>query len=327
MKAVICREFGSFRDLTLEDRPAPVAGPDEVLVELRAWGVNYVDVIMVGGTYQLRPDPPFIPGTEAAGVIAALGDNITDLAIGDRVMTAHRPGAFARMAALPRSGVQPIPDAMSLEEAAGFRAGFTTAYHGLVQGGKLQPGETALILGAGGGMGLAAVQVAKQLGATVIAAAGSAEKLVAAASHGADHLIDYTAGFRAAVKAATDGRGADVVFDPVGGDVFDEAMRCIAMGARLVIVGFTGGRPAEARTNLLLIKCASAVGIRVGAFTRSNPKMARANLAVLLDWADAGKIRTHVSHRFPLERVADAMAVIADRKAIGKVVLTLGAAP
>ena len=322
MKAVVCHRFGPFRDLEVEDRPAPEAGADEILVELRAWGVNYVDVIMVGGTYQFRPDLPFVPGGEAAGIVAALGANITDLAIGDRVMTAHMPGAFAEMAALSRSSVQPIPDAMSFEEAAGFRAGFTTAYHGLVQGGNLRPGETALILGAGGGMGLAAVQVAKQLGATVIAAAGSDEKLAVATQFGADHVINYTDGFRDRVKAATDGRGADVVFDPVGGDVFDESMRCINMGARLVIVGFTGGRPAKARTNLLLIKCASAVGVRVGAFARSQPEAARANLAVLLEWANAGKIRTHVSHQFSLERVADAMAVIADRKAIGKVVLT-----
>ncbi len=322
MKAIICNQFGPYRDLALEERPDPEPGPEEILVELRAWGVNYVDVIMVGGTYQLRPDLPFIPGTEAAGVIVKLGANITGLAIGDRVMTAHRPDAFAELAALPSDKVQPIPDAMSFEEAAGFRAGFTTAYHGLVQGGRLQAGETALILGAGGGMGLAAVQVAKQLGAIVIAAAGNEEKLAVAAQYGADHLIDYTDGMRAEVKAATDGRGADVVFDPVGGDVFDEAMRCINMGARLVIVGFTGGRPAEARTNLLLIKCASAVGVRVGDFSRRHPEAAQANLAVLLDWADAGKICTHISRRFPLERAADAMAVIAERKAIGKVVLS-----
>ena len=322
MKAIVCHRFGSFRDLAVEERPPPEAGPDEVLVELRAWGVNYVDVIMVGGTYQLRPDLPFVPGTEAAGVVSAIGANVTGFAIGDRVMTAHRPGAFVEAAALHPSSMQPIPDAMSFEEAAGFRAGFTTAYHGLVQGGNLQAGETALILGAGGGMGLAAVQVAKQLGATVIAAAGSAEKLAVAKSYGADHLIDYTDEFRSRVKAATDGRGADVVFDPVGGDVFDEAMRCINMGARLIIVGFTGGRPAQARTNLLLIKCASAVGIRVGAFSRARPQAALANMARLLDWADAGKLRTHISHRFPFDQIGNAMATIADRKAIGKVVLT-----
>jgi len=322
MKAIVCHQFGPFRDLAVEERPAPEAGPDEVLVELRAWGVNYVDVIMVGGTYQLRPDLPFVPGTEAAGIVTATGANITGLAIGDRVMTAHRPGALVETAALHPSSVQLIPDTMSFEEAAGFRAGFTTAYHGLVQGGNLQAGETALILGAGGGMGLAAVQVAKQLGTTVIAAAGSTEKLAAAKSYGADHLIDYTDGFRSQVKAATAGRGADVVFDPVGGDAFDEAMRCINIGARLIIVGFTGGRPAEARTNLLLIKCASAVGIRVGAFSRAQPQAAMANMAVLLDWANAGKLRTHISYRFPFDRVGDAMATIADRKAIGKVVLT-----
>ncbi len=325
MKTVVCHEFGPYQNLVIEERSEPALAANQVRVVPEAWGVNYVAVIMVGGTYQLRPELPFVPGTEAAGTVTEVGSDVHDLAVGDRVMTSHRPGAFAENLAATRANVIPIPDTMSFEEAAGFRAGFATAYHGLVQGGRLQPGETALIHGAAGGMGLAAVQVAKQLGATVIATAGNDEKLSVVGDCGADHLINYNNGFRDRVKEITAGRGADVVFDPVGGDVFDESMRCINMGARLVVVGFTGGRAAEARTNHLLIKCASVTGIRAGSMSRRDPATAQSNMDVLLEWASEGRIRTHISHRFPLERVAEAMRVIADRNVIGKVVLSKNA--
>ena len=321
MKTIVCRDFGPYENLVIEECPEPVPGPNEVCVTPSAWGVNYVDVIMVGGTYQLRPELPFVPGTEAAGFVTAGGAEVDDVAIGDRVMTSHRPGAFAECVVAPRPNVMKIPDNMSFEEAAGFRAGFMTAYHALVQGGRLEAGETVLVHGAAGGMGLAAVQVAKQLGATVIATSGSDEKLAVVGSYGADHLINYSDGFRDEVKAVTDGRGADVVFDPVGGDVFDESMRCINVGARLVIVGFTAGRAASARTNHLLIKCASVTGIRAGSMSRRYPELARANMDVLLNWAAEGKIRTHISHRFPFENAQEAMRVIADREVIGKAVL------
>lgn len=321
MKAVICRSFGPYENLEIEDREEPVPGPGNICVRPQAWGVNYVDVIMVGGTYQLRPALPFVPGTEAAGVVTAVGDGANGIAIGDRVMTSHRPGAFAETVLAPRANVIPIPDAMPFDEAAGFRAGFATAYHGLVQAGRLQPNETVLIHGAAGGMGLAAVQIAKQLGGIVIATAGSNDKLAVVGRLGADHLIDYRSGFRDRVKELTGGRGADVVFDPVGGDVFDESMRCINMGARLVVVGFTAGRAAEARTNHLLIKCASVTGIRAGSMSRRDPETAKENLSTLLRWAVEGRIRTHISHRFPFSRVKDAMRVIARREVIGKAVL------
>ena len=321
MRAVVCREFGSYENLTIEGRDAPAPGPGEVCVRPQAWGVNYVDVIMVGGTYQFRPDLPFVPGSEAAGTVTAIGDGVADIAVGDRVITSHRPGAFAETVVAPRANVIPIPGSMPFEEAAGFRAGFATAYHGLVQAGRLQSGETALIHGAAGGMGLAAMQIAKQLGATVIATAGSDAKLAVVGSLGADHLINYRDGFRDRVKELTDGRGADVVFDPVGGDVFDESMRCINVGARLVVVGFTAGRAAEVKTNHLLIKCASVTGIRAGAMSRRNPTTAKENLDTLLKWAADGRIRTHISHRFPFDQVRDAMRVIADREVIGKAIL------
>ena len=321
MKVVVCHEFGPYENLTIEERPTPSPAPDEICVAPIAWGLNYVDVIMVGGTYQLRPDLPFVPGGEAAGTVTVVGSEIDDLAIGDRVMTSHRPGAFAETVVAKRSNVVSMPDNMTFEEAAGFRAGFATAYHGLVQGGRLQAGETVLIHGAAGGMGLAAVQIAKQLGATVIATSGSDAKLAVVGTCGADHLVNYKDGFRDQVKELTGGNGVDVVFDPVGGDVFDESMRCLNMGARLVVVGFTGGRAAEARTNHLLIKCASVTGIRAGSMSRRDPATAKANMDTLLKWATEGRIRTHISHRFPFNQVIQGLEVIAKRDVIGKAIL------
>ena len=321
MKAVVCHDFGPYENVVVEERPAPSPAPDEICVSPRAWGLNYVDVIMVGGTYQLRPDLPFVPGGEAAGTVTAVGSEIDDLAIGDRVMTSHRPGAFAETVEAKRSNVVSMPDNMTFEEAAGFRAGFATAYHGLVQGGRLQAGETVLIHGAAGGMGLAAVQIAKQLGATVIATSGSDAKLAVVGTCGADHLVNYKDGFRDQVKELTGGNGVDVVFDPVGGDVFDESMRCLNMGARLVVVGFTGGRAAEVRTNHLLIKCASVTGIRAGSMSRRDPATAKANMDTLLKWATEGRIRTHISHRFPFNQVIQGLDVIAKRDVIGKAIL------
>lgn len=321
MKAVICREFGPHGNIVIETRPDPVPAEDEVCVVPEAWGLNYVDVIMIGGTYQLRPDLPFVPGGEAAGTVIAVGSRIADIAVGDRVMTGHRPGAFAETVVAKRANTVPIPDAMTFEEAAGFRSAFATAYHGLVQGGRLQAGETVLVHGAAGGMGLAAVQIGKQLGATVIATAGNDAKLAAVGACGADHLINYSDGFCDQVKELTDGRGADVVFDPVGGDVFDETMRCINMGARLVVVGFTAGRAAEVRTNHLLIKCASVTGIRAGSMSRRDPTTAKANMETLLQWASEGRIRTHISHRFPFRDVVRGLDAIANREVVGKAIL------
>ena len=321
MKAVICREFGPYENIAIEERPAPEPASDEIRVAPEAWGLNHVDVIMVGGTYQLRPDLPFVPGGETAGYVTAVGADIEDIVVGDKVMTRHRPGAFAEIVTAKRANVIPMPDNMPFEEAAGFRAGFVTAYHGLVQAGRLQAGETVLIHGATGGMGLAAVQVAKQLGATVIATSGSDAKLSVVGTYGADHLVNYKDGFRDRVKDLTDGRGADVVFDPVGGDVFDESMRCINMGARLIVVGFTAGRAAEARTNHLLIKCASVTGIRAGSMSRRDPATAGKNLETLLQWASDGRIRTHISHRFPFDQVVRGMEAIANREVVGKAIL------
>jgi NADPH2:quinone reductase len=325
MKAIYCIGLNAWPRLEMREITTPEPGPGEVRICNEAWGVNFVDYLMCQGGYQLRPEPPFIPGMESAGRVTALGDGIEGIKIGDAFMAGHRPGAFAEETCVPVGRLIPIADGMNMAEAAGFRSAFITAYHGLLQGGRLQMGETALIHGAAGGMGHAAVQIAKRLGATVVATASGEEKLRALRSLGADHAIEYDDGFRDAVKDLTGGRGADVIFDPIGGDVFDESMRCLNWGARIVIVGFTAGRPALAKTNHILIKGASVTGIRAGEFGRRNPDAAAQNLETLLSWAAAGDIRTHISHRFPLDGIADAFHAIADRKVIGKAVLTRSA--
>ena len=322
MKAIYCVKLADWPALEMRDISAPSPGAGEVLVRNEAWGVNYVDYLMCQGGYQLRPDPPFVPGLESAGRIVATGPDVGAFDVGERVMAAHRPGGFAEETVVAEQQLIKMPDVMDMTAAAGFRSAFITAYHGLVQGGHLQAGETALIHGAGGGMGHAAVQVARLLGARVIATATGLEKHEVLRTLGADHTLEYRDGFRDAVKDLTDGRGADVIFDPVGGDTFDETMRCLNWGARIVVVGFTAGRPALAKTNHILIKGASVTGIRAGEFGRRNPVAAKANLEVLLDWAGAGKIAPYISHRFPLEGVEDAFRAIANRQVIGKAVLT-----
>lgn len=322
MRAIVCTELGGPETLTLEDRPEPgPPGPGEVLVRQRAWGVNYVDVLMCRGGYQLKPDPPFVPGLEAAGEIVAVGDGVTDWRVGERVVSQHRPGAFQELHRLKPSALWRAPAAMSFAEAAGFRSGAMTAYHSLVDRGGLLAGETALIHGATGGVGVPAVQLAKALGATVIATGGDPKKLEVVAGLGADHVIPSAPGFRDAVKRLTDGRGVDLVYDPVGGDVFDESMRCLAWEARIIVVGFVSGRAATARTNHLLIKGASVIGIRAGEGARQNPARGARAKAAILALADAGKLTPHIWGRFPLEDAADAFRAIDARQVVGKVVL------
>ncbi len=323
MRAIVCEKLGTPGDLVLRELPdPPEPGAGEIKVALTARGVQFVDVLMVAGEYQTKPPLPFIPGGEAAGEVIAAGPDVTAFKVGDKVMTRHSPGSFAELATIPASAALPVPKNMELIQAAGFRSAYATSYHALVQRARLQPGEVLLVHGAAGGIGLAAVQIGKVLGATVIATAGSDEKLAVVAANGADHVINYTDGFRDRVKELTGGRGADVIYDPIGADVFDESMRCLNWGARILILGFVGGRAALAKTNILLIKGASAVGVRMGGFNEFEPETAAANLRVLVEWAEAGKIAPHVSHTFPLDRVAEALQTIIDRKVIGKCVIT-----
>jgi NADPH2:quinone reductase len=324
MRAIVAREYGPPETLKLEVWPDPPApGPGQITVEHSAWGLNYVDMLMIAGGYQHKPNIPFIPGLEAAGTVVAVGAGAEEYAVGDPVITHQRDGAYAEMVTVSTENAVPAPIGYSLAEAAAFRSVFQTAYHALVQAGRLAAGETVLVHGAAGGTGHATVQVAKAMGAKVIATAGGPDKCAAVKNFGADHVIDHqaTPAWKDTVKDLTDGKGADVIFDPVGGNVFDQSTRCLNIGARLLIIGFTGGRPALAKTNHLLIKEASAIGVRAGGFTRRHPGMARSNYDALREMAEAGKIKPHLHHTAPFDKVADAMELIAGRAVIGKVVL------
>ncbi len=322
-KAVVCRELGPPERMRLETVASAPLKSGELRVALHAAGINFPDVLMAAGEYQLKPELPFTPGMEAAGEVIEVGKGAEGAAVGDRVIVKMRHGAYADEAVVTPSQTIPLPRAFDYAEGATFLAAHGTAYHALIDRGQVEPGEVLLVHGAGGGVGLAAVEMGKMLGATVIAAASSEEKLSVAQAKGADHLVLYSREpFRDAVKRITDGRGADVVFDPVGGQVFEESMRCIAWGARLLIIGFTGGI-GLARTNLLLIKGASVLGVRAGEAVRRNPALAEVRIKKLLEWAETGKIRPHLSHRLPLEDFAAAMRLLIERKAIGRVALTM----
>jgi NADPH2:quinone reductase len=321
-KAVVCRELGPPERLRLETFARVPLAPGQVRVAVRAAGINFPDILMAAGEYQLKPELPFTPGMEAAGdVVEANGAE--GIAVGDRVIVKLRHGGYADEVVVAPSQLTPLPSTFDYAEGATFLAAHGTAYHGLIDRGRLAPDEVLLVHGAGGGVGLAAVEIGKLLGATVIAAASSEEKLQVAKARGADHLVLYSREpFRDAVKRITDGRGVDVVYDPVGGPIFEESVRCIAWGARLLVIGFTGGI-GLARTNLLLIKGASVLGVRAGEAVRRNPVLGEVRLKKLLQWAEEGKIRPNVSHRLPLEDYAAAMQLLVDRKAIGRVALMM----
>jgi NADPH2:quinone reductase len=321
-KRVVCRELGPPERLRLESFASAPLKPEEIRIAIHAAGINFPDILMAAGEYQLKPELPFTPGVEAAGEVTEV-NRAAGVAVGDRVIVKMRYGAYADEAVVAPSQTIPLPRAFDFAEGATFLAAHGTAYHALIDRGQLRPGEVLLVHGAGGGVGLAAVEMGKMLGATVIAAASSEEKLAVARAKGADHLVLYPREpFRDAVKRITDGRGVDVVFDPVGGPVFEDSMRCIAWGARLLVIGFTGGI-GLARTNLLLIKGASVLGVRAGEAVRHNPEAGAVRIKKLLEWAEAGKIRPHISHRLPLEEYAQAMRLLIDRKAIGRVALMM----
>jgi NADPH2:quinone reductase len=321
-KAVVCRELGPPESLRLESLASAPLAPGEVRVAVHAAGINFPDIPMAAGQYQLKPPLPFTPGVEAAGDVIEV-NGADGVAVGDKVILKFRHGAYTDEAVVTALQLAPLPPAFDYAEGATFLAAHGTAYHALIDRGQVQPGEVLLVHGAGGGVGLAAVEIGKMLGAVVIAAASSEEKLGVAQAKGADHLVLYgREPFRDAVKRITDGRGADVVFDPVGGEVFENSVRCIAWGARILVVGFTGGI-GLARTNLLLIKGASVLGVRAGEAARRNPALGDIRLKALLGWAEAGKIRPHISHRLALAEWATGMRLLVDRKAIGRVALMM----
>src|SRR5882672_9198404 len=324
MKAMVCEAFGGPEVLALRELPdPPPPGLGEVQVRIAARGVQYVDVLMLAGKYQFRPEPPFIPGNEAAGEVVAVGEGVTRFKIGDPVMNRVRLGAFGTLANSKEVDCDPIPTGMAVEEAAVFRGAHHTAYHALMQRGRLQSGDWVLVHGAAGGIGIAAIQVAKLYGAKVIATASTDEKRAVCREEGADYAIDYRDGFRDRVKEITGAHdGVDICYDPIGAGVFDESLRCLAWGGRILVLGFLGGGPSTPRTNYLLIKCLEVIGVRLGGATEHRPEVGRENMRKLVELAAEGKLRPRISHRLPLAEAGKAVQAVIDRKVIGKAVLT-----
>lgn len=322
MKAVVCQELTGVDGLVYTDVEDPQPGPGEILVRVRACGVNFADTLIVQGKYQEKPSLPFIPGAEISGDVVAVGEGVEHIRPGQRVAALCETGGFAELATVRAEQIVPIPDAMPYTTAASFVIAYGTSHLGLAHRARLQEGETLLVHGAAGGVGLAAVEIGKALGATVIATASTPEKLAVAAEHGADHTINYRdGGFRQEVKELTGGRGANVIYDPVGGDVFDESLRCIAWEGRLVVIGFASGRIPQIPAGLVLVKNISIVGLYWGSYARHNPRVLTGSLATLLGWYTEGKIRPHVSATYPLEQTAEALRSLIERRSTGKVVV------
>ena len=322
MKAVLCKSFGPAENLVLEEVASPEPKKNEILLDVHAAGVNFPDTLIIEGKYQFKPPFPFSPGGEAAGVVAAVGEKITHVQPGDRVMALTGWGSFAEQVVVPAYNVMQIPKGMDFNSAAAFGMTYGTSMHALKDRGNLQPGETLLVLGASGGVGLAAVEIGKAMGAKVIAAASSAEKLAVAKAAGADELINYPeASLKDEVKQLTGGQGVDVIYDPVGGDLFDQAIRSIAWNGRLLVVGFASGRIPELPVNLTLLKGAAVVGVFWGSFAQRQPQDNLANFQQLFAWHAEGKLKPLVSQVFPLDQAAAAINALGQRKAVGKVVV------
>lgn len=324
MRAAVCHDFEDTGPLGVDVLPSPDLGAGYVRIQVRAAGVNFADTLIVKGKYQVKPPLPFAPGLEVAGFVTEVASDVTSVQVGDRVMACVDYGGFAEEAVARESDAVVMPDAMTFVEAAGFPIVYGTSHIGLVNKLKLQAGETLLVHGAAGGVGLTAVEIGKTLGARVIATAGGPEKLAIAQKYGADELIDYrTEDIRERVKALTDGRGADAVYDPVGGSVFDATLRATAQGGRILLVGFASGTVPQIPANILLVKNITAIGYYWGAHRKLDPALVKDSFAELMSWYAAGKVKPHISHVFPLEDVQQALDTLAQRKSTGKVVVTL----
>ncbi|MBI1358925.1 MAG: zinc-binding dehydrogenase [Alphaproteobacteria bacterium] len=323
MKALVVEALApDFSRVALKDIAKPDPGPGEVRVRVEAASLNFPDLLMLKGEYQFKPDTPFVSGMDFAGTVDALGEGVTSLVTGARVAGGSKTGAFAEFTLAKADAVQTIPDSFAMPMAAAYPAAYTTAYVSLIERAGLKTGETLLVHGASGGVGMATIDVGRLLGARVIATTGSADKVAALRAYGADDVIVLGAdGFRETVKSLTKGRGADVIFDPVGGDVFDESTRCIAFNGRLLVVGFAGGRIADLKTNIALIKGFSVLGVRAGEYGRQFPDKGRAVRDAIWRWAAEGKTRPAVFEELPLDRWREAFELMRDRRLVGKVVL------
>jgi NADPH2:quinone reductase len=322
-RAVVCsRIVDDFSSLhVIEREPIPL-GVGDVRIRMRAASLNFPDLLMTQGKYQFKPALPFTPGMEGAGEVVETGVAVGTVRVGDQVVVSSRLGMLAEEVSVPYQSVHPKAKAMSWEEAASFPAAWLTAYVSLVRRGHLQRGETLLVHGAAGGVGMAALDLGLQLGAQVIATAGSSDKLEVLAKRGAHHVLNYTKGFKDEVKRLTQGRGADVIYDPIGGDVFDESVRCIAFDGRLLVIGFTSGRIPLVSVNMPLIKGFSVVGVRAGEYGRQFPERGRENVEAVQRLAGEGKIKPHIGLRVPLADAVEAFRALSQRRVIGKAVIT-----
>jgi NADPH2:quinone reductase len=327
MKAVLCKTYGPPESLVVEEVPSPRPGPGEVVVTVKAASVNFPDVLIIQNKYQYKPPLPFSPGCELAGVVKEVGEDVRSVKPGDKVMAYTTYGAFAEEVKLEASRIVPLPQGMDYESGAAFLLTYGTSDHALRDRGALKAGETLLVLGAAGGVGLAAVEIGKALGARVIACASSAEKLEVCREHGADATINYAdQDLREQIKSLTDGRGPDVVYDAVGGSYSEPAFRSIAWRGRLLVVGFAAGEIPKLPLNLALLKGASVVGVFWGDFTRREPGAFADSVRQLGRWYGEGKLRPHVSRIFPMEKAAEALQLMAARQVKGKVVLRMAEA-
>jgi NADPH2:quinone reductase len=322
MRAIRVHKLGGLDALTLEDIPSPAPAPGEVRIAVHAAGVNFADTLMIKGSYQHKPPLPFTPGMEAAGEVTALGDGVTDFAVGDRILAPMRFGAYAEETVIDARHAVRIPDGMDYASGAAFPIAYGTSHLALTHRTQLKPGEVLLVLGASGGVGLTAVEVGKALGAIVIACASSAEKLEVARSRGADHLIDYAKeDIRERVKALTG--GVDVVYDPVGGDASRAALRCLNFEGRLITLGFASGDIPQIAANYLLVKNISAIGYSFSSYRFEQPASMRRTLEEICRWYTQGKLKPHISFTFPLERTKDALNALLERRSTGKVIVEM----
>jgi len=325
MRAVLCKQWGPPESLVVENLPDLSAGPDEVVVSVKACGVAFPDVLTIQGKYQIKPAFPFSPGNEIAGIVSSVGSNITATQPGDAVLGRGKTGGCAEEVIATPENLWPLPAGVDFTVAAGFGMNYATSYHALRDRGQLKAGETLMVLGASGGVGLAAVELGKMMGARVIACASTEEKLETCRRFGADEVINYETGnLRDAVKQLTGDKGVDVIYDPVGDRFADPAVRCMAWGGRYLVVGFAAGAIPKIPLNLALLKGCSIVGVWWGGLTKADPKRANAVFAELLAMVASGKIKPYISATYPLERTGDALKDLMTRKVQGKIVVVTG---
>lgn len=324
MRALVCNEYGPPDSLVIEDRDEPIPGAGQIVIDVVAAGINFPDILAIAGEYQVKTTPPFVPGNEAAGIVSAIGEGVSRFAVGDKVIIATRGNAFAGKCVADEQTTIALPEGLDFEQGAGFSVTYGTSYHALKQSAKLQAGETVLVLGAAGGVGITAVEIAKAMGARVIAAASTDKKLEFAVSAGADETVNYSAvPLKETVKELTGGDGADVVYDPVGGELSDQAFRATAWHGRYLVIGFASGDIPKFAANIALLKEASIIGVWWGTWAAKNPALQMQNLQEMTQLIAAKKLQPRVTESYALDDFQDAFKAITERRALGKVILRL----